>query len=167
MTTSKPLGQIIAEAIRGEHEGWPLDDSFDPERSHEEAFKAGDGQRVLWQIYDCIQDGKRIPEWAATAFCERLIAAVTCNTTWNDAFGEIPAKGSSKRRQLYRSTVRDLARNLIRAGEAVRDYPGPKDEGMWETLSKRKPPGIGISVRRLKRFWKYYSRAHGISFGAN
>jgi hypothetical protein len=24
MTTSKPLGQIIAEAIRGDHEGWPL-----------------------------------------------------------------------------------------------------------------------------------------------
>ena len=97
MTKSKPLGQIIAEAIRGEHEGWPLDPAFDPEPSHRKAFEEGDGQRVLWQIYDCIQDGAAIPEWAATAFCERLIAAVTCNATWNEAFGEIPAKGSTRR----------------------------------------------------------------------
>lgn len=121
---------------------------------------------MLWQIYDCIQDDASIPEWAATAFCERLVAVVTCDKTWNEVFGEVPAKGS-KRRQLYRSTVRDLAKNFIKAGEAVRDYPGPKDEGMWEALSKRKSPGLGISVRRLKRFWKFYSRAHGISFGAN
>ena len=61
---SKPLGQIIAEAVRGEHEGWPLDPdpAFKPEPSHEKAFRAGDGQRVLWQIYDCIQDRTEIPE---------------------------------------------------------------------------------------------------------
>jgi hypothetical protein len=117
------------------------------------------------EIHDCIQKGGPIPDWAATAFCEQLVAVVTCNKTWNEVFGEVPARGS-KRRQLYRSTVKDLAKNLIKAGEAVRTYPGAKDEGMWEALSKRKT-GLGISVRRLKRFWKYYSRAHGISFGAN
>ena len=146
---SKRLGQIIAEAIRGEHEGWPLDDAFDPEPSHKKAFEQqGDGQRVLWQIYDCIQDRTEIPEWAATAFCERLIAAVTCNTTWNEAFGEIPAKGSSKRRQKYRSKIQDLAKNLIKAGEAVRDYDGPIDDEVYSELGKE----VGLGRDRLREY---------------
>jgi hypothetical protein len=157
MMKSKPLSQIIAEAIRGEHGGWPLDPAFTPEPSHEKAFEAGDGQRVLWQIYDCIQDGKDIPEWAATAFCERLVEAVTCNATWNQAFGEIPAKGSA-RREYYRSTVRDLAKNLIKVGEAVLTS-GPRDDVMWTKLSLR----LGMGRDRLKRCWYFYSRAHNLS----
>ena len=155
MTTSKPLGQIIAEAVRGEHDGWHLDPAFKPEPSHEKAFEAGDGQRVLWQIYDCIQNRTTIPEWAATAFCERLVAAVTCNVTWNEAFGEIPAKGSA-RREYYRSTVRDLSRNLIKVGEAVQNYSGAIDDVMWTKLAMR----LGMGRDRLKRCWYYYSRAH-------
>jgi hypothetical protein len=163
MTKSKPLSQIIAEAIRGEHKGWPLDPAFPVEPSHQKAFfsKKSDNQRVLWQIHDCIKAGKSIPEWTATAFCEILAKAVTCNTTWNEAFGEIPAKGS-RRRKYYRSTLRDLAKNLVRVGEEVlkdkEENGSGIDDEMWHRLSKK----LGMGPKRLKRCWGYHRSAHNL-----
>jgi hypothetical protein len=162
MTNSKPLSQIIAEAIRGEHEGWPLDPAFPKEPSHKKAFfsKKPDGQRVLWQIHDSIRAGKPIPKWAATAFCKLLVKVVTCNSTWNEAFGEIPAKGT-RRREFYRSTLRDLEKNLIKVGEAVISDGGAIDDEMWHRLSKK----LGMGSKRLKRCWGFYRSAHNRSTG--
>ena len=91
--TSKPLGQIIAESVRGEHEAWPLDPAYPKMRLHEDGFKAGDRQSVLWQMRDCAVEGTPIPEWAAKAFCDALEAVVTCQSTWEQEFGDVPAKG--------------------------------------------------------------------------
>src|SRR5262249_7725680 len=101
--------------------------------------------------------GTPVPEWAATAFCDILTKAATCNTTWNKSFGEIPAKGSN-RREYYRSTLQDLGKNLIKVGEAVRNYNGPKDDEMWHGLGKK----FGMSRNRLKRCWGYYRSAHDL-----
>jgi hypothetical protein len=153
---SKPLGQIIAASVRGEHDAWLLDKTYAREPSHEKAFRDGDGQRILWQIYDSAQAGTRIPEWAANAFCDALIRVVTCASTWNEEFGEVPAKGSRHRRQKYQTTIRRLAKNLIRVGEAVQNYNGPKDEEMWSHFGKK----LGLGRGFMKDCWSRYKVAH-------
>jgi hypothetical protein len=75
-TSSKPLGQIIAESVQGKHDAWPLDDAYSAEGSFEERFNKGDNQIVLWEIYRCAKDSEPIPEWAAEAFCSLLIRVV-------------------------------------------------------------------------------------------
>ena len=147
---SKPLGQIIAESARGEHDGWPIDPTYPAELSHEEGFKAGDTQRVLWQLYDCAANGTPIPEWAATAFRDRLSRIAQCELSWEEAFGKVPAVGFKK------STIQKLSKNLVRVGEAVQAYAAPKDETMRATLSKRLALGRGIFIK----YWRRYKSAH-------
>jgi len=68
---SKRKGQITAESARGKHDAWFLD-SFGAKDPHEKRFKVGDKQALLWEIYDCAEHKKVIPDWAATEFCDRL-----------------------------------------------------------------------------------------------
>jgi hypothetical protein len=154
---SKLLSRIIAESVRGEHDAWLLDKTYPKEPSHEKAFRENDDrERMLWQIYDSAQAGTPIPEWAANAFCDALIRVVTRASTWNKEFGEVPAKGPSRRRQKYQSTIRRLAKNLIRVGEEVQNYNGPIDEEMWSILGKK----LGLGRGFMKDCWSRYKVAH-------
>jgi hypothetical protein len=154
---SKPLGQIIAESVRGEHEAWPTDPGYSTKGPHEERFGAGDKQRVLWQIYDCAVDGTPIPKWAAKAFCDSLVEVVTCQSTWEREFGEVPAKGQGGRSLTYRTTIRKLAKHLIEVGEAVRNH-NPKDDDMYEELGKK----FKLDRHFLKDCWHRYKLAHDL-----
>lgn len=147
---SKPLGQIIAKSARGEHDGWPTDPAYPVVPSHEEGFRAGDPQRVLWQIYDCAENGTPIPEWAAKAFCDRLSRVAQCELSWEEAFGKVPADGTK------RSTIQKLSKNLLKVGEAVQAYKGPKDETMRAALSNK----LGLYRGKLIEYWSRYKRAH-------
>jgi hypothetical protein len=153
--TSKPLGQIIAESVRGEHKAWPTDPAYSTKGSHEDSFADGDKQRVLWQIYDCAVAGAPIPKWAAKAFCDSLVAVVTCQSTWEREFGEVPAKGAERRRLIYQATIQKLAKNLIGVGEAIQNHTH-KDDNMYRDLGKR----FGLSRKNLKDYWARYKRAH-------
>jgi hypothetical protein len=158
-TRSKPLGQIISESVRTKHKAWPLDLNYSPNPSHEDGFKRhGDSQRVLWQIHDCARDGNSIPEWAATAFCDALVRVMTCQSTWQQEFGDVPARGRKHRPQKQRSKLRHLAKNLIRVGEAVQDYRGPKDDEMWRHLGKK----LGLGRAVMKDYWGRYRLAHNL-----
>jgi hypothetical protein len=106
---SKSLGQIISESARGEHKAWPLDKAFKA-GPHKKRFREGDRQAALWEIYDCAQAGVAIPEWAATAFCDALIDVVTCQITWDDAFGKVPAKTPKRRGQWYKNRIQGWRR---------------------------------------------------------
>jgi hypothetical protein len=153
--SSKPLGQIIAESVRGEHDGWPTDPQYSTKGSHEDRFNAGDKQRVLWQIYDCAVEGTPIPKWAAKAFCDALVAVVTCQSSWEREFGDVPAKGRAHRRLTYQTTIQKLAKHMIQVGEAIQ-YHYPKDDEMYEALGKR----FGLDRNFLKECWRRYKLAH-------
>jgi hypothetical protein len=155
--SSKPLGQIIAESVRGEHEAWPIDTAYLLEPSHEDGFSAGDKQRVLWQIYDCAVQGTPIPRWAAKAFCDALETVVTCQSTWEQAFDDVPAKGPEGRSLNYAPRIRKLAKHLIPVGEAIRDH-SPKDDHMYEALTKR----FRLDRDFLKECWQRYKLAHSL-----
>jgi hypothetical protein len=143
--------------VRGEHKGWPLDPDHPAGGSHEEGFKKGDKQRLLWQIYDCAKTGTTIPEWAAMAFCDALYEIVTCRKTWDQAFGEVPAKRRLNRRgQYYKPTIQKLDEYINRVGEAVQNYDGPWSDVMWDTLEER----FGLTRPVLKDCWSRYKSAH-------
>jgi hypothetical protein len=155
--TSKPLGQIIAESVRGEHKAWPTDPAYSTKGSHEDSFADGDKQRVLWQIYDCAVAGAPIPKWAAKAFCDSLAAVVTCQSTWEREFGDVPAKGLRGRRLTYQTKIQKLAKHLISVGEAIQNCY-PKDENMYDDLGER----FGLDRRFMKDCWRRYRLAHGL-----
>jgi len=154
---SKPLGQIISESVRDKHKAWPLDRDYPANPSHEDGFKK-DKQRVLWQIHDCAMDGRLIPDWAARAFCDALVRVVTCQSTWQQEFGEVPARGRRHRPQKQRPKLRHLAKNLIHVGEAVQSYCGPKDDEMWRKLGKE----LGLGCAVMKDYWSRYKLAHNL-----
>jgi hypothetical protein len=154
---SKPTGQIMAGSVRAEHKGWPLDPAYPENASHESGFKDDrDNQRVLWQIYDCAVGGDRIPPWAGTAFRDLFEKVMRCELTWTEAFGEVPAKKPDGRPKFHKPTLQKLGRDIIRVGEAVLSYKGPKDEKMWSVLRK----GLGLNRRELKDRWRRYKLAH-------
>ena len=156
---SKPIGQIMAESVRDEHDAWELDPAYPKNPSHEDAFKRdGDNQKVLWQIYYCAERGERIPDWAATAFCDLFEQVMKCEKTWSEAFGEVPAKRPRRLGERYKSSISRLGKNIIKVGEAVRDYSGPKDEKMWSTLGSQ----LGLGRAVMKDYWSRYKRAHGL-----
>jgi len=156
MKTSKPTGRIIAESVRGEHKAWPLDPSYPANPSHEDAFKKDrDNQRVLWQIYDCAERGEPIPPWAATAFRDLLEKVMRCELTWSEAFGRIPAKGPRHRKH-YKPSIQKLGKNIVKVGEAVQSYNGPKDEKKWGVLGGR----LGLGRAVMKDYWRRYKTAH-------
>ena len=148
---SKSTARIMEEAVRGEHEGWPLDPAYPRNPSHESGFKDDhDNQRVLWQIYDCAKVGDPIPPWAAIAFRDLLEKVMRCELTWSEAFGQVPAAGHK------RTWIKRLAKNLPRVGDAVQEYSGPKDETMRTTLSKK----LGLGRAAFIDFYRRWRAAH-------
>ena len=158
---TKPIGQIMAESVRDEHDAWPLDPAYPKNPSHEDAFKRdGDNQRVLWQIYDCAERGERIPDWAATAFRDLFIKVMSCELTWEKAFGNVPAS-----RKRTRPWLRKLAEKLPKIGDAVQKYtaqknergkPLAKDEKMREVIGKK----LGLHRGLFIEFYNRWRRAN-------
>jgi hypothetical protein len=152
MKPSKPIAQIMEETVRGEHDAWPLDPTYPPGGSHEDGFKAGDNQRVLWEIYQRAGEGKPIPRWAANAFRDLFIKVMSCELSWGEAFGQVPAGGHK------RSWLRRLARNLPLVGHAVQEYSGPKDETMRTALGKKLGLGRAAFIDFYRR-WRCANRS--------
>jgi hypothetical protein len=159
---SKPIGQIMAESVRAEHKGWPLDPTYPENPSHESGFKDdGDNQRVLWQIYDCAEHGEPIPPWAATAFREVFEKVMSCKLTWEEAFGKVPAS-----REHTKPWLRNLAAKLPKIGEAVeytarkneRGKPPAKDEEMRRRVGKKLGLHRGLFIEFYRR-WKRANRS--------
>ena len=101
-------------------------------------------------FYDCAENGTPTPEWAAKAFCDRLSRVAQCELSWEEAFGKVPADGTK------RSTIQKLSKNLLKVGEAVQAYKGPKDETMRAALSNK----LGLYRGKLIEYWSRYKRAH-------
>jgi hypothetical protein len=93
-STYKSLFEIIEESVERGRGGWDLDPAH-PRlcRSYDERFRAGDKEIVLWEISRCIENKMPIPEWAGIAFRVALERVVTCESTWDEAFGKVPASG--------------------------------------------------------------------------
>ena len=84
---------------------------------------------------------------------ERVAA---CEITWDEAFGEVPTKELGRPRGRYKPTINEGGDDIIRVGEAVLSYNGPKDEIMWDILGKRLKLGRGL----MKDYWRRYKLAH-------
>jgi hypothetical protein len=141
--------------VRGEHDAWLTDPAYPTGGSHEERYNAGDKQRVLWQIYDCSTSDTPIPKWAVKALTDSLVAVVTCQSTWDKEFGEVPAKGPDGRPLNYQPKLRKYAKYLIPIGEAARNYH-PKGARMYGELADE----FGVDFDFVKDCWQRYKLAH-------
>src|SRR5215469_4122273 len=90
----KSLFEIIEESVERGRGGWDIDPAHPARGPYENRFRKGaDKQSVLWEISRCIKNNTLIPKWAGIAFRLALERVVTCESTWDQAFGRVPAGG--------------------------------------------------------------------------
>jgi len=105
-STYKSLFEIIEESVEHGRGGWDIDPAHPAKGSYEDRFRAGDKQIPLWEISRCIKNNTPIPEWAGIAFRVALERVVTCQRTWDQAFGKVPAGGR------YRKSLLTAAKSV-------------------------------------------------------
>ena len=148
-----PIHEAILRAGRGEKSPWPTDKKYPVKgRNHQERFRKGDKQALLWAIEECGQEGKVIPPWAADAFSDLMARA--CEgvefETWDEVFGKIMASRTGRAQAQRR--VKEWRRVGGRIAE-IRATGRKFDLRFWPDL-KGKFPEIGEP--RLREYWKFY-----------
>jgi hypothetical protein len=147
----KLLFEIIEESVESGRGGWDIDPAHRSRgRSYEERFRAGDKQIVLWEISRCIKNNMPIPEWAGIAFRVELERVVTCERTWEEAFGKVPAGGR------YRKSIQTAAKS-VKVCERIEELKrgGRKiDNDLFNEVGKEFRVGTVGRATTVKKIWK-------------
>jgi hypothetical protein len=150
-STYKSLFEIIEESVERGRGGWDLDPAHSSVgRSYEERYRAGDQQIVLWEISRCIKYNKPIPEWAGIAFRVALERVVTCERTWDQAFGRVPAGGR------YRKSIQTDAKSVkvCERIEALHRDGRKIDNDLFNEVGKEFRVGTVGRATTVKKIWK-------------
>jgi hypothetical protein len=145
--------EIIEESVETGRGGWDIDPAHPARGSYEDRFRAGDKQIVLWEISRCIKNKTRIPEWAGSAFRVALERVATCESTWEQAFGKVPAEGR------YRNSILTLAKSVkvcerieeLQRNEELKGRRLKMNDHLFKQVGK--DTGVGSSTT-VKQIWK-------------
>jgi hypothetical protein len=147
----KSLFEIIEESVERGRGGWDLDPAHPAKGSFEDRFrKRADKQIVLWEISRCIKNNTPIPEWAGIAFRLALERVVTCESTWDQAFGKVPAGGR------YRKSIQTAAKS-VKVCERIEELKrsGRKiDNDLFNEVGKEFRVGTIGRATTVKNIWK-------------
>jgi hypothetical protein len=150
-STYKSLFEIIEESVERGRGGWDLDPAHPRRgRSYEKRFRTGDKQIVLWEISRCIKNKKAIPEWAGIAFRVALERVVTCESTWDQAFGKVPAGGR------YRKSIQTAAKS-VKVCERIEELHRagrPIDKDLFNQAGKELRVGTIGRATTVQNIWK-------------
>jgi hypothetical protein len=146
----KSLFEIIEESVEAGRGGWDLDPAHPAKGSYEDRFRRGDKQIVLWEISRCIKNDTPIPKWAGIAFRRALERVVTCESTWDQAFGKVPAGGR------YKKSILTAAKS-VKVCERIEDHKraGRKiDNDLFNEVGKEFRVGTIGRATTVKNIWK-------------
>jgi len=146
----KSLFDIIEESVKKGRGGWDIDPAHEAKGSYEDRFRKGDKQIVLWEISRCIKNRTSIPEWAGIAFRLALERVVTCESTWDEAFGKVPAGGR------YRKSIKTAAKS-VKVCERIEELKrgGRKiDNDLFNEVGKEFRVGTIGRATTVKNIWK-------------
>jgi hypothetical protein len=146
----KSLFEIIEDSVESGRSGWDIDPAHPARGSYEDRFRAGDKQIVLWEISRCIKNKTPIPEWAGIAFRVALERVVTCENTWDQAFGKVPAGGR------YRKSIKSAAKS-VKVCERLDELKqsGQKiDKDLFNEVGKELRVGTVGRATTVQNIWK-------------
>ena len=149
-STYKSLFEIIEESVEHGRGGWDIDPAHPAKGSYEDRFRAGDKQIPLWEISRCIKNNTPIPEWAGIAFRVALKRVVTCQSTWDQAFGKVPAGGRYRKSLLTAAKsvkVCERIEQLHRAGRAI-------NKDLFDQVGKELGVGTIGRATTVQNIWK-------------
>jgi hypothetical protein len=152
MSEYKSLFEVIEDSVESGRGGWDLDPNpkYKAEGTFEDRFKRGDKQIVLWEISRCIKNSTSIPPWAGAAFREALKNVVTCEETWDQAFGKVPASGR------YRKSIRTAAKSIevCKRIEELHGQGSKIDNDLFNYVGKEFRVGTIGRATTVKNIWK-------------
>jgi hypothetical protein len=147
----KSLFEIIEESVEHGRGGWDLDRAYPAKGSYEDRFRSGgDKQIVLWEISRCIKNNTLIPKWAGIAFRRALERVVTCERTWDQAFGKVPAGGR------YRKSIQTASKS-VKVCERIEELKrsGRKiDNDLFNEVGREFHVGTVGRATTVKKIWK-------------
>jgi hypothetical protein len=142
--------EIIEDSVESGRAGWDIDPAHPAKGSYEDRFRAGDKEIVLWEIARSIKNKAPIPEWAGNAFRVALERVVTCESTWEQAFGKVPAGGR------YRKSIQTAAKSVkvCERIEALHRDGRKIDNDLFNEVGKEFRVGTIGRATTVKKIWK-------------